>query len=127
MSIKNLEIVYKSFLIKSLIQDKDKWAHKDSHGYNSYNIWSIDYPDMVLSIEVDSLFDKVSVTNKFNGEKFWFLSIFNFLFEKELNYAYKHMKRYHLDEENRKYEESFMNIIPLSTMRKEKLKKLLDL
>jgi hypothetical protein len=129
MSQKNLKLLYKSFLIKSLINDVDKWEMYDSSIYNSgdkFN-YNVDYLDLSITIDTDSFFDVVKVFNKNNSEAFYFLSKFHFLFNNELRYAYRYMKKYHKNKANKEFEDSFMKILPLSEIRKQKLQKLLDI
>jgi hypothetical protein len=95
----------------------------------------IDYKTVVIKIHKRSIFGKVQIVNKTSGDYFYFLSIFNFWFNKNLRIGYYTvLKKYFSDikkqkilEANRQANENFINSLPISLLRMEKIKEILDL
>jgi hypothetical protein len=134
---KETKTVYRKILLASLYKDFSQYQHKfQKSGYvdDECNYYTIDYNPVVIKIHIHAFIGKVQVINKTTGEYFYFLSVFNFWFNKNLRIGYYTiLKKYFSDtkiqkqlEANRKSNEDFLNSLPINLARLEKIKEILD-
>jgi len=135
---KETKKTYKKILISSLYKDFSLYEHKfQRSGYTTtyFNYLMIDYNTVVIKIHKRAIFDKVQIINKASGDYFHFLTIFNFWFDKNLRLGYytilkkyiRDIKEKKIIETNRQANEDFINSLPISLLRMEKIKEILDL
>lgn len=124
---KKLHKLYKNFLIKSLYDDINQWVMVETHDYYNYTYYQITYTDLEIRIDKKCPFDKVMIYNKKSGEKFHFLNMFHFKFNRNLRKGYNKMKSFIMNKNFEEEYQKFFEILPLTEIRKRKLKELLDI
>ena len=126
MNTTKIKKVYLNFIIKSFIQDTDKWAHIVEHDtYYTSDKFTITYDN--CSIEVDNLAYNNIITVRVGSEYITFYNKLQVYTNRNFMAAYKYIKKYYYNIENSHYENSFINALPISDVRMAKLKNLLDI
>ena len=118
---KDIKNTYRKILMDSFINDIDKWKYKKENGWlsNDKILYFVLYDKFQFVIIDNYYFDKVQVQLEDKS-----LAFNMGLGSRTMRSLYKRMKKHVQNNLNKKFNEKFADIIPLTTRRRLKIQKI---
>jgi hypothetical protein len=114
---KETKEIYRKVIMDSLYTDLDKWIFIDCD-YPYYSIFRAKYLKYTINIYRYHIINKIEITLK-SGDSFN-MNLRNL----ELKYLYRRMKKYVFEKNKTKYNENFINAVPITLERRLKIEKI---